>query len=324
MGRKYIIDTLVYWVEEYGIDGFRFDLMALIDAATMKEAEAELQKINPQIIIYGEPWAAAYSPLDGHPTDKYHIRGSDIGAFNDNVRNAWKGSPDGADGGFIQNSSNREVVKHGIEGSWRDWAPSAAHTINYLTCHDNLVLYDKIKLSRPHAPEEEILDTMRLGYLLLFISQGVPFIHGGEEFGRTKNGHHNSYNAPDEINQVDWSLKQKNHDLFTYVRDLIAIRRSHPAFRIRVKEQIAAWLTFHPTPDHHTLMCTIDAAKVTGETWSQICVVVNAADSENMDIGLPPGPWHVALDHHGAIIGERVIEGTVRVRYKSGQILFQP
>ena len=324
MGRKYIIDTLKHWVTEYGVDGFRFDLMALIDRETMTEVERELRQLNPAIVLYGEPWSAGSSPLKGKPTDKAGIRGLHIGAFNDNFRDALKGGPDGEEGGFIQNGSHRDAVKRGLEGSWRDWAPAPAQTINYLTCHDNLVLYDKLKRSKPHASEEELRDMMRLGYLLLFTAQGVPFLHGGEEFARTKGGHHNSYNAPDEVNEVDWSRKGPYHDLFSYVRDLIALRKTHPAFRIRAKEQVAAWLKFHDTADASTILFTIDASQVPGETWKQVCVVVNAADSLSVDLALPPGPWHVALDQHGALIGERVVENTIRVRYKSGFVLYQP
>ncbi len=323
MGRKYIIDSLKYWVQEYGIDGFRFDLMALIDLDTMKEVERELRAINPHILLYGEPWpGGSGSPLKNQ-TNKQAIRGSHIGAFNDNFRGAIVGSPfDKAHAGFIQDGSSREDLEQCIAGSWRAWADNPQQAINYLSCHDNYVVYDKLKLSKPKATEQELQDMMRIGYLLLFTSQGVPFIHGGEEFARTKKGHENSYNAPDDINQVDWSLKKKNWDLFAYTRDLIALRKAHPVFRLRSKEQIAAWLRFHDTADTNLLMYTIDASQVEGEPWKQVCLLVNAADAISSDVALPSGPWHVAFDHHGAADG-RVVEGTVRVRYKSGLILYQ-
>ena len=323
MGRKYVLDSLKYWVEEYGVDGFRFDLMALIDLDTMKEAEAMLRKINPAIVLYGEPWPAGPSPMKKQTT-KSTIRGTRIGAFNDNFRNALKGSPFDPKGtGFIQEGLGREAVERGLEGSWRDWAERPGQSINYLTCHDNYVLYDKLKTSKPGASDAEIKEMMKLGYVLLFTAQGVPFLHGGEEFARTKQGHGNSYDAPDSINEVDWSLKKKNYELFTYVRDLIAMRKAHPIFRLRSKEQIAAWLEFHPTADPATIMYTLDGSALDGETWKQICVVVNAADFMSTDFALPAGQWHVAFDAGGAVGEERVVEGTVRVRYKSGMILYQ-
>src|SRR5258707_2268752 len=127
-------------------------------------------------------------------------------------------------------------------------------------------------------------EMMKLGYLLLFTSQGVPFLHGGEEFARTKFGNDNSYNAPDSINEVNWSLKKKNYDLFTYTRDLIALRKAHPIFRLRYKEQIAARFKFPKPGDANVLMYTYDAGSVEGEPWKQVCVIVNAADSGSTEV----------------------------------------
>jgi pullulanase len=324
MARKYIIDSLKYWVREYGVDGFRFDLMALIDLDTMKQAEAELRAINPSIVLYGEPWGGGGKSAKVTPTNKQTIRGTGIGAFNDNIRNALVGSPfDKARGGFIQDGSSKEDVQRGIEGAWRVWAGTPAQAINYMSCHDNYTVWDKLKLSKPGATEQELKEMMKLGYLLLFTAQGVPFIHGGEEFGRSKRGHENSYNAPDSINQVDWSLKQKNADLYNYTRDIIALRKAHPVFRIRSKEQIAAWLKFPDTGNPDTLMYTLDGSALDGESWKQVCVLVNAADSISTDVKLPPGQWHVAFDQSGAVQQDRTVEGTARVRYKSGMILYQ-
>ncbi len=324
MGRKFMIDSLKYWVEEYGIDGFRFDLMAMLDLETMKELEQELRKINPQIVLYGEPWSAGPTPIKGLPTDKFHLRGTHIGAFNDDFRNAVKGSADGDGRGFIQDGSEREAVINGLLGSWTLWAPTPAQTINYLTCHDNLVLFDKLKLSLPGVSEQDIIETMKLSYLLLFTAQGVPFLHGGEEFARTKQGNHNSYNAPDAINEVDWSLKERHADLFNYVRDLIALRKAHPIFRIRAKEQIAAWLEVHKTADPNTIMLTLDGTAQADESWKHVCVLANAAGAANADFALPPGHWYIAFDHNGAVAEPRAADKFVEVRYKSGMILYQP
>lgn len=324
MGRKFIIDSLKYWVTEYGIDGFRFDLMAMLDLETMKEVELELRHLKPQIVLYGEPWSAGPTPLKGRPTDKHHLRGTSLGAFNDTFRNALKGSPDGAGTGFIQDGAERETVVNGLMGSWTLWAPSPAHAINYLTCHDNLVLFDKLKVSRPDASEAAILEMMKLAYLLLFTAQGVPFLHGGEEFARTKHGHHNSYNAPDAVNQIDWRLKTKHQALVAYVRDLIALRKAHPAFRLRTKEQVAAALEILPPADPHVILFTLDGAPIAGEPWQTIGVIANADDDASATVELPDGRWFVAFDHTGKLAAPRVVEEQVAVRYKSGMILYQP
>jgi pullulanase len=324
MARKYILDSLKYWTQEYGVDGYRFDIMALIDLDTMKEVEKELRAINPHIVLYGEAWGGGTMRPPLKPTNKENVRGTHLGGFNDNLRDAFVGYHfDNHKSAFIQSGSGINNVKHAIEGNWRDWAPTPAQAINFLSCHDNLVVWDKLKLSKPGATEAEMKEMMKLGYLMLLTSQGVPFLHGGEEFARTKFGNDNSYNAPDNINEVDWSLKKKNYDLFTYTRDLIALRKAHPVFRLRSREQIAAWLKFHDTSNPGTVMYTIDPGSLPGETWAHACVIANSDDAKSYDFGLPAGPWHVALDADGAVKGERVVEGTVRVRYKSGMVLYQ-
>ncbi len=324
MARKYIIDTLKYWTREYGVDGYRFDIMSLIDLDTMKEVERELRAINPHIVLYGEAWGGQNLPAGLKSTNKENVRGTHLGGFNDNIRDAFVGSHYSKNkNAFLQDGSGIESVKRGIEGNWRDWAPTPAQAINFLSCHDNLVIWDKLKVSKPAATEPEMKEMMKLGYLMLLTSQGVPFLHGGEEFARTKFGNDNSYNAADRINEVDWSLKKRNYDLFTYTRDLIALRKAHPVFRLRAKEQIAAWLKFHDTNIPGTVMFTLDPGSVPGETWKHVCVIANSADAISSDFALPAGPWHVALDATGAVKDERVVEGTVRVRYKSGMVLYQ-
>jgi len=325
MARKYIVDSLKYWVQEYGIDGFRFDLMALMDLDTMKEVERELRAINPSIVLYGEPWGGGGQQAPARPTNKQTIVGTHLGAFNDNIRDALVGSPfDKANCGFVQNGSSRNELESAIQGSFRLWADRPDQVINFISCHDNWVVWDKLRLSKPNATEDDVKDMMKIGYLLLLTAQGVPFIHGGDEFARTKYGNGNSYNAPDAVNEVDWSLRKKNQDLFTYVRDLIAFRKAHPVFRIRAKEQIAAWLKFVDTGNPNVLMFTIDGSGVEGESRKQVCVIVNAADSSSADVALPAGEWHIAFDGNGAVKDSRLVQGTTRVRNKSGQILFQP
>ena len=319
MGRKLVLDSLAYWTREFAIDGYRFDLMALLDQETMRQVDHELRAINPSIVLYGEPWTGGSSPLQ-EKCDKPAIRQLPEGAFNDDFRNALKGSPDGRDAGFIQNGTNREALKSAMLVS--DWFASPAQSINYMTCHDNLVLWDKLKISMPGASDATLIETMKLGYLALFTSPGVPFLHGGEEFARTKGGNNNSYDAPDAVNQLDWSLKRKNLDLFQYARDVIALRKAHPVFRLRTREEVAARLKFETVPDPKTLMYTYDASGLPGETWKHACVILNSNDAD-ANVTLPEGSWRVALDQSGATENPALVTGGVTVRHKSGIVLYQ-
>jgi len=321
MARKYLIDSLKYWVAEYGVDGFRFDLMALIDAETMRQIERELRQINPAIVLYGEPWSSGFSPMQGQPADKSAIRHTGIGAFNDHFRNALAGSPNGSEAGFLQNGSRRDVLMLGLEGSCRDWAGSPAQAINYMTCHDNLVLSDKLRWFNPAASEQDVQAAMKLGYLLLFTAQGVPLLHGGEEFARTKCGHGNSYNAGDEINQIDWSLKARNYALFIYTRDLIRLRKAHALFRLRTAEEIRERVKFLPAPSDHALLYWIDGAGLAGEGWAEACVLVNGEAAAELEFTLPHGRWSIAFGEAGLADESFVVEHRLNVRHKSGLIL---
>ena len=317
MVRKLILDSLKFWTREYGVDGYRFDLMALIDQDTMRQAEQELRAINPSILLYGEPWTGGTTPLTDK-TDKTALHQVPVGAFNDDFRNALKGSPDGHDPGFIQNGSNHDALKGALRVS--AWFAGPGQSINYMTCHDNLVLWDKLKASMPNADDTTLIQTMKLGYLTLFTAQGVPFFQGGEEFARTKGGNNNSYDAPDTVNEVDWSLKQKHFDLFTYTRDLIALRKAHPVFRLRTRQEVETRLQFADTPNGKVLLYTLNGAGVPGENWRQVCVVLNS-DDKAADIILPSGTWAVAINESGS--AHSSLSGRTSVQAKSGFVLYQ-
>jgi pullulanase len=319
MARRLIIDSLKFWVKEYGFDGFRFDLMALIDQETMRQAERELRAINPGIVLYGEPWTGGNTPLQ-QKTDKGALRQVPAGAFNDDFRNALKGQPEGNEPGWIQNGSKRDALKAAMLVS--DWFASPAQSLNYMTCHDNLVLWDKLVESMPNADDALRIETMKLGYLALFTSQGVPFFHGGEEFARSKGGNHNSYEAPDAVNQVDWALKKEHLDLFHYVRDLIALRKAHPIFRLRTKPQVQSRVHFSDPPNREVLMFTVNGEGVPGETWKRVCVILNSSNEADAVMALS-GEWIIALDEHGTV-EPHPISGKVTVRHKSGVVLYQP
>ena len=327
MARRLILDSLKYWVKEYGIDGFRFDLMALIDQETIREADRELRKIDPDIILFGEPWTGGQTPLTSK-TDKAAIRQVPVGAFNDDFRNALKGQPDGNEPGWIQNGSKRDALKAAMLVS--DWFASPGQSINYMTCHDNLVLWDKLVASMPNADGALRIETMKLGFLTLFTSQGVPFMLGGGEFARTKGGDNNSYESPDSVNEIDWALKKEHLDLFNYVRDVIALRKAHPMFRLRTKSQVQSRVHFVDPPNREVLMFTINGEGVPGETWRRICVILNSADENDAEVTLPSGTWSAALDEGGTVSSSQPStqnqsqSGKLTVRHKSGIVLYQP
>jgi len=320
MARKFIVDSLLFWMDEYGVDGFRFDLMALIDLDTMIAVESALRAVRPDILIYGEPWSAGHSHIDGRWTDKGALaETAQLGAFNDDFRNVLKGSPSGEEKGFIQNGYFRDTVFEGIKGQ-PNWVPTPCQTINYMTCHDNLTLWDKLVHTSPDAPEEEITLSVKLGYLLLLVAQGVPFIHGGCEFGRTKDGDENSYISPDETNRIDWHLKRKNFDLFTYVRDLIALRKAHPLFRLRTRAGVQSRLAFFHHDWHDLIIFTIDGRGLEGETWDHACIVINGSPETTAQVQLPVGEWHTAF---AAAAEPETLSGEVSIPHRTGMILCQ-
>ncbi|MDE5847401.1 MAG: type I pullulanase, partial [Muribaculaceae bacterium] len=252
--RDYIINSVKYWADEYHIDGFRFDLMAIHDMETMNQVAAELKKVNPSIFVYGEGWTAGDSPL---PAEQRALKENvakmtDIAVFSDDIRDAVKGHYSNAeDRGFATGKpGNEETVKIGIvaatahpqvdyskgNNSKFAYASSPEMIVNYVSCHDDLTLTDKLRKSMPDATDEERMKAAKLAQTIIFTSQGTPFMFAGEEIFRDKKGVHNSYQSPDSINAIDWSLKAKNQDQMDYYKGLIALRRQHPAFRMTTAE----------------------------------------------------------------------------------------
>lgn len=322
MVRKYIIDSVKYWVKEYGIDGFRFDLMGLIDIDTMEQLTQELHKIDPTILIYDEPWIAAPTPL---PKELQTLKGTQkdksFAVFNDNVRNAIrspKGNGNGRDQGFATGGVNQEKdVIEGIKGAIDDFANSPTECINYVAAHDNLNIWDKVvadiyreldpkKDKKPHEfiKEEELLDNegvrrVLLAHGIVLTSQGIPFIHAGDEFLRSKFGNHNSFKSSDDINKIRWELKSKYKKVFDYHKGLIALRKAHPAFRMTTKKHIKENLEIIEAKDN------IIAFKLRNfsnkDIWKNIIVIYNA-NKEKRIINLPENTdsWNVVVDEKKA------------------------
>ncbi len=247
MFRKYMVDSVSYWAKEYHIDGFRFDLMALHDVETMQAVEAAVHAINPRAILYGEGWTGGTSELrENLRANQTNIKkitptGDGIGAvavFNDAIRDGLKGSVfDAKDQGYINGKANAATagkVTFGLTGgaksSAASWSVEGNMVINYMACHDNNTIWDKLLESNPDASEEERFAMNRLGEEILFLGKGTPFLLAGEEMLRTKQGDHNSYKSSDAVNNLDWdaltegSLELRMHDL---IRALIALRRDN-------------------------------------------------------------------------------------------------
>ena len=278
--RKLIIDSLCHWVREYKVDGFRFDLMALIDLDTIKIALKKLKKINPNIIIYGEPWMAFYSPL---PLDKQILKGAQrsnsFGVFNDDFRDAIKGDVNGYEKGYIQGIfSNKTKIETGIAGSIRfddrriGFADDANETINYFNCHDNLIIYDKLAVSLNDTRDIDSYIKLALG--LIFLSFGKPFIYEGNEFNHSKNNDANSYRSPLRINSIKWEDKLNNMDIFNYTKDLIKLRKSIKTFTKTKASDIKKSLTFMEDIDESLVVYKI---KSNNENY---LVAINASVNE--------------------------------------------
>jgi len=267
MVSKYIIDSLKYWAKEYHIDGFRFDLMGCLDIKTMEKAAQELKAINPSIILYGEGWMGGSSLLDWREAalkvniPKFH----GVGVFSDDIRDAIKGSVFGhMDTGFVSGKGGvehtiRYAVAGAVEHSQVDaiccgnrlpWAKSPVDVVNYVSCHDNLTLWDKLCVSRPDVSEEERLAMNRLAAAIVFTSQGIPFFLSGEEFARSKpiagtdEVSENSYNLPIFTNSLKYDRLTEYKELYEYYKGLIAFRKAHKGLRFATAEEVQTSLHF--------------------------------------------------------------------------------
>ncbi|MCK5761306.1 MAG: type I pullulanase [Candidatus Izimaplasma sp.] len=276
---KFMVDSVVFWATEYNISGFRFDLMKLHDVDTMNEIVDALHAIDETILVYGEPWTGGTSQL----ADEFAAYNATldempgVAVFNDDTRDGIKGSVwTATEGGFIQgDSSMDERIKLGIVGAvWQTnlnlaalpkgaWAPNPNQTINYVTAHDNNTLFDKIMLSTDDLSWEQIQDMQKQANAIILTSQGVPFLHGGVEMMRSKpctiiggvaqgecdatlSFDHNSYRSPDSTNQIDWSVKAANMNVFDYYKGLIELRKSIDVFSYNTAEEIQAKFVFFP------------------------------------------------------------------------------
>ena len=354
--REFMLESVKYWIDEYHIDGFRFDLMGVHDIETMQQIRAEVNKIDPSIYIYGEGWSAGSC---AYPVDKLAMKANTqqlngIGAFSDDMRDALRGPfSDDHKGALLAGiPGEEESLKFGIVGGIahpqvdmtkvnydkKPWTNNPTEQVSYVSCHDDMCLVDRLKASIPSLTDKNIPEKERKAELIridqlaqtaVFTSQGVPFILSGEEMLRDKKGVHNSYNSPDSINHLDWNNLQRYPQFFAYYKNLIQLRKNHPAFRLATGDKVRLHLEFLPAVDSKDVKqdCLVgfllkDLQGI--DAWKTIVVIYNF-NKEAKEMAIPQGNYTIACCN-GAIdeagLGE-VSGKEVLVDGQSALILFQ-
>ncbi len=322
MVRKLIVESVAYWAREYRVDGFRFDLMGILDLETMRAVRTALDQQDKSLFVYGEGWTAGSSPLpETQRAVKINVGLLDgVAAFSDELRDGVKGHyARQTEPGFASGQMGlEESVRFGIVGATQHpqldyklvnyakapWATTPSQCINYVACHDDRVLWDKLTASNPGATEADLIRMDLLSNTIVFTSQGVPFLPVGDEFLRTKRDSHNSYNLPDSINQLDWSRKAQYQQVFAFYRRLIAMRRGHPAFRLPTQELIQRHLVFLPNTPANTIAYQLkDHAG--GDAWGNIIVVFNG-NKAPASVSVPSGNYKIVL--RGEHLNEQGLE----------------
>ncbi len=354
--REFMLESVKYWIDEYHIDGFRFDLMGVHDIETMQQIRAEVNKIDPSIYIYGEGWSAGSC---AYPVDKLAMKANTqqlngIAAFSDDMRDALRGPfSDDHKGALLAGiPGEEESLKFGIVGGIahpqvdmtkvnydkKPWTNNPTEQVSYVSCHDDMCLVDRLKASIPSLTDKNIPEKERTAELIridqlaqtaVFTSQGVPFILSGEEMLRDKKGVHNSYNSPDSINHLDWNNLQRYPQFFAYYKNLIQLRKNHPAFRLATGDKVRQHLEFLPAVNSKNVKqdCLVgfllkDLQGI--DAWKTIVVIYNF-NKEAKEMAIPEGAYTIACCN-GAIdeagLGE-VSGKEVLVDGQSALILFQ-
>ena len=328
MMRQFMLESVKYWINEYHIDGFRFDLMGVHDIETMNQIRAMVDAIDPTIYIYGEGWSAgscAY-PQEQLAMKAHVYQMPGIAAFSDEIRDALRGPfSDDTVTGWIGGKDETESLKFGIAGaiqhpqvdmtkvnySKAPWALEPTQMISYVSCHDDMCLVDRLKASIPGITEEELIRLDLLAQTAVFTSQGVPFMLSGEELLRNKKGVHNSFESPDSINQLDWTNKTKYPQVFAYYKNLIALRQHHPAFRLGNADLVRKHLEFIDAPKGVVAYRLKNYAG--RDDWRDIIVILNANKSD-VEVAIPNGGYTIVcsdgcIDEQGMgmIQGEKAV-----------------
>lgn len=337
MFRKFMLESMRHWMQEYHVDGFRVDLMGIHDIETMNLISAELHRIKPDVLLYGEGWTAGASPL---PESKRAIKANAylldrIAVFSDDIRDGIKGSVfDHKDPGFVSGKSGAEPsIRCGVVASLPhtqidfsrvsntrvSYAGQPYHTITYAECHDNHVLRDKLEISASGVTDSVRAEMHRLALGILLTSQGIVFLHAGTEFRRSKRGVENSFESPDSINAIDWSLKSDHFDFYQYVRGLIQLRKSHPAFRLQQREQVLNSIRFDTIDTIGVVGFQIDAAQA-GDSWKRIWIRYQGSASEKE--WMIESGWKPAIINNRSVFAREEVR-SIRVRPRTLQVLYQ-
>ena len=329
MMRKFMIESVKYWINEYHIDGFRFDLMGVHDIETMNAIRKAVDEIDPSIFIYGEGWSAGAC---AYPQDQRGVKANipkmpRIAAFSDEIRDALRGPfDDDTKGAFLAGlPGEEESLKYGIAGgiahpqvdmkkvnySDEPWATQPTQMIAYVSCHDDMCLVDRLRSSVPGITSDELQRLDLLAQTAVFTSQGVPFILSGEEMLRDKKGVHNSFESPDSVNQLNWNNTLRYAHAFEYYVKLIQLRKNHPAFRLGDADAVRRSLEFLPTQD--CLVAFMLKNHAGGDAWNNIIVVLNS-NKESRVVDIPQGRFTVVccdnvIDENGisTVEGGRVV-----------------
>ena len=318
MMRKFMIESVRHWINEYHIDGLRFDLMGVHDIETMNAIRHAVDEIDPSIFIYGEGWSAGSC---AYPQEKLglkaHIRQMPrIAAFSDDLRDALRGPfSDDTKGAFLAGlPGSEESIKAGIAGmishpqvdftkvnySKESWVNEPSQMISYVSCHDDMCLVDRLKASIPSLKtvdgklsDSQLAELVRLDKLAqtaVMLSQGVPFMLNGEELLRDKKGVHNSFESPDSINQINWGNLARYPQVFDYYKSLLQLRKNHPAFRLGRADLVRRHLEFLPSQDALVAFRLKDYAG--GDIWNNIIVVLNGSKEER-EVTIPEGTYTI-------------------------------
>ncbi len=346
---RMIQDSLEYWVREYNIDGFRFDLIGIFDYDEVGAWATHLNNTFPDrnLLIYGEPWNGFAS--DARELERVRlgtigrIHEAHVGVFNPKYREAIKGQNDNGQcntGDCFAYNNNPDVwrIEVGSRGGIRasndaniaidTWDPMFAmdpeQSINYVSAHDNLTLRDKTllwaDLNGVSRDSSYLRRIQQFANGIVLTSQGIPFLHGGVEMMRDKQEDHNSYKSPDSINQYYWQWKSDNADIYAYYKDVIALRNAHPGFRLNTWQEIDDHITSN-RPRYGVLVNHINAA-ANGDSWSEIIVIYNSADDYTHP--LPSGEWKVAMEKSDPAAGNgRVVSGTVVAEGTAVTVLYK-
>lgn len=309
MMRKFMIDSVLYWIREYHIDGFRFDLMGLHDIDTMNAIRKAVDEVDSSVCLYGEGWTGG---IPCYPASllalKMNVaRMPGIAVFSDELRDALCGSVwEKEKGGFLAGVPGAEQsVKFGIVGaiahpqvkyrsvnySHLPWAAQPTQMIGYVSCHDGLCLADRLKAALPDVGFDELVRLDKLAQTIVLTSQGIPFLYAGEELMRDKQGVDNSYKSPDAINGIAWDRKFLYRDVFAYYKELILLRKSHPAFRMGDAALVCKHLRFLPVKGRNLIAYCLHG-QPNGESWKDIVVAFNAR-STPARLQVPAGLYRV-------------------------------